>query len=173
VTAELEAAKNAGSALLLDERELLGLHIAFAADGRASVEFRLREAPDEAPAPSLSVRGLREPTEGWLHLLEGIWGLVSGEVLALRHDPVSDGLSIELRREAAVDGDDRFEVVLWLDLVRKNAAFRARGMRGRQRAGLRFFTRKAQLERFREEFQRAICGGPGGGVRLRGNPNGG
>ncbi len=159
MTQGVSVSTSTGRARLLDERDLVGVSVELDAAGRVAVCFLGREQPESPPAAWLSVAGFREPPEASLTLMDGLWGLVRGEISAMRHDPVGDGLSIEVKLERAADGEDRYEVVLWLDLLRWNPAFKARATRGRQRAGLRFFTTRDRLEAFREGLQGLLADG--------------
>jgi len=144
----------ASMAILRDERDLLWLalsvvertdqHLVF------DVHMLARDEPEEPPVPFMTACGYREPLEGIRGLLDDLAGAVSGEVTALRHDPISDGLSIELKALGAVELG--FEVVLWLDLTRMGRAMRARASRGRQQSGLRFFCGRAALDDFRADL---------------------
>ena len=141
-----------GVAILKDDRDLVwvvfsGLQFA-GNDLRFDVHFLSRDEPDEAPQPFLGGVGYREPVEGMRALLASLAGVVLGEVRAMRHDPVQDGLSLEIKTEG--DGDDRsLQMVLWLDLTRTSRAMKAWGSRGRQQGGLRFHTTVERLEDFR------------------------
>ncbi len=140
------------TAVLRDERDLLWLvldHVEVAGgDVVYDVHFCAREEPDQPPEPFVSTGGFREPVEGFGSLVENIGHAVSGAASALRHDPIADGLSMELK---ARDGgpDPSFEVVIWLDLTRMSRALKARGTRGRHQAGLRMIVRRSGLEAFR------------------------
>jgi hypothetical protein len=142
------------TAILRDERDLLWLIVdtseapASPSDVRYDVHFCAREEPGEPPEPFLSAAGYSEPRAGLASLVENIGHAVSGNASALRHDPIADGLSIELK---ARDGgpDPSFEVVVWLDLTRMSRALRARGTRGRHQSGLRMIVRRSGLEAFR------------------------
>lgn len=144
-------------AVLRDERDLVWLVLSsirpLGADLAFDVHFLSRDEPDDAPQPFLSGVGYREPESGLRGLLDVLAAVVLEDVRALRHDPLQDGLSLEIKTEGA--GDDRnFEVVLWLDLTRTSRAMRAWGSRGRQRSGLRFFTTVERLEEFRRDLDR-------------------
>jgi hypothetical protein len=141
------------TAILRDERDLLWLVLddvrRQGGDVLYDVHFLAREAVGEPPAPFLSAGAYREPVEGMASLLEALAGAVVGEVRALRHDPITDGLSLEVKAQGE-PGDLRFEVVLWLDLTRMGPALKARAVRGRHQSGLRFVATQAGLEQFRE-----------------------
>ena len=128
------------------------------------VHFLARDEPDLPPEPFLSACGYTEPAEGFVELLRSFGEAVAGPVTALRHDPVSDGLSIELkcRSTSSAEGrpvaGDSFELVVWLDLTRMGRAMRVRGRRGRHQAGLRLFTTRAHLEAFRADLSRLATG---------------
>ena len=144
-------------AILTDERDLVWLLVGDIRDRgdhfSFDVHFLSRDRPDEAPEPFLSGLGYQEPAAGLRSLLDHLAGVVLGEIRAMRHDPVSDGLSIELKVDG--DGPDRdCEVVLWLDLTRTTRAMKVWGSKGRQRAGLRFHTGIDQLESFRVALER-------------------
>ncbi len=139
------------TAILRDERDLLWLVVeaeAHGGDVLYDVHFCARDEPGEPPEPFLSAPGYREPAPGLQSLVENIGHAVAGTASALRHDPIADGLSVELK---ARDGgpDPSFELVLWLDLTRMGRALRARGTRGRHQAGLRMIVRRSALEGFR------------------------
>ena len=140
-------------AILRDERDLLWLAISISERSDRDLIFDVhmlaRDEPDEAPVPFLSGFGYREPLAGLRALVDDIGGVVSGDIKAMRHDPISDGLSIELKAQRGVDG---FEVVVWLDLTRMSRAMKARATRGRQQSGLRFFCGRAGLEDFRAQL---------------------
>jgi len=140
-------------AILRDERDLLWLAISMNELNERELIFDVhmlaRDVPEEAPVPFLGVFACREPLAGLRGLLEDLGGAVSGEVTALRHDPISDGLSIELK---AQQGGSGFEVVVWLDLTRMSPAMKARASRGRHQSGLRFFCTRAGLEDFRAQL---------------------
>jgi hypothetical protein len=144
--------RDGAPAVLRDERDLLWLLLEeFRADGSDivfDVHFLARQEPTEPPRPFLSARGYREPVEGFLQVLERLGEAVTGGLSAMRLDPIADGLSIELKRRNEA-GQELFEVVLWLDLVRMGRAMRARANRGRQQAGLRFFATREGVEEFR------------------------
>ena len=153
------------TAVLRDERDLLWLVLdgVEATDAGVSydVHFCARDEPDQPPEPFLSAGGHLEPASGFRSLVESIGHAVSGSASALRHDPVADGLSFEVK---ARDGgpDPSFEVVLWLDLTRMSPALIARGHRGRHQSGLRMIVRRSALEAFRSAlFLLASPGGPG------------
>ena len=140
------------TAVLRDERDLLWLVL----DGversdsgvTYDVHFCARDEPEEPPEPFVSAGGYLEPAEGFHSLVENIGHAVSGAASALRHDPIADGLSFEVK---ARDGgpDPSFEVVVWLDLTRMSRALMARGHRGRHQSGLRMIVRRSGLESFR------------------------
>ncbi|MBJ93503.1 MAG: hypothetical protein CMP23_03410 [Rickettsiales bacterium] len=136
-------------AILADERDLLWLAIEGVEQAGAELSFNVhmlaREEPTEPPVPFLSGYGYREPLAGLRALVKELGAAASGEVIALRHDPISDGLSIELKAQR---GGESFEVVLWLDLLRMSRAMRARATRGRQQSGLRFFCSRGALAQF-------------------------
>jgi len=135
-------------AILRDERDLLWLMLddfrARGDDRIVDVHFLARDVPDEPPVPFLSAWGVVEPAAGLVSLAESIGGMASGELRALRHDPIGPGLSMEMKA-----GDRACEVVLWLDLVRMSDALKARGVRGRHQAGMRMFVDHAALSGFR------------------------
>jgi hypothetical protein len=143
---------SAGMAILRDERDLLWLALSNLSrqggDLIFDVHLLARDEPTGPPTPFLSGRGYREPISGISGLLRSLDEAVSGELSAMRHDPIQDGLSFELK--AAPGGQDpSFEVVLWLDMTRTGRAMKARATRGRHQAGLRLFTTREQLEEFR------------------------
>jgi hypothetical protein len=140
------------TAILRDERDLLWLVLdEVSLHGGTvvhDVHFCARDEPDRPPEPFLSAGGFREPIAGFRSLVENIGHAVSGSASALRHDPISDGLSMELKARDGGD-DPSFEVVIWLDLCRMSRALKARGTRGRHQAGLRMIVRRSGLEAFR------------------------
>ena len=141
-----------GTAILRDERDLVWIvlddvHLQ-GGDLVYDVHYLARTEPTEAPEPFLSTFGHREPREALDSLLDGIGRTVAGEVRALRHDPIGDGLSLEVKARSEAAGM-RFQVTAWLDLVRMNRAMRSRAVRGRHQGGLRFSTTRADLESFR------------------------
>lgn len=150
-------------AILRDERDLLWLALSDVSlhgnDILYDVHFCAREEPGEAPTPFLSAAGYREPIEGMRHFIEELGHAVAGEVTALRHDPIADGMSVELK--ATGQGEDlTFQVVLWLDLTRMGRAMKARAVRGRHQSGLRMHVTRAGLEAFRDSlFTLAFEGG--------------
>lgn len=146
-----------GVAVLRDERDLVWLVVdsvrPVGGDLSFDVHFLSRDEPDDAPQPFLSGVGYREPESGLRSLVESLAGVVLGELTALRHESISDGLSFEIEVEG--QGEERsLEVVLWLDLTRTSRAMKAWGSRGRQRSGLRFFTTVDKLEEFRHDLDR-------------------
>ena len=136
--------------ILRDERDLVWLALSQLERTETDLFFNVhllaRDEPDEPPEPFLTACGYREPLVGVRALLDDLAGAITGEVTALRHDPISDGLSMELKAQGGTGG---FEVVLWLDLCRMSRAMRGRASRGRQQSGLRFFCGRAALEEFR------------------------
>ncbi len=140
-------------AVLREERDLIWVVIDnVRLEGRDrifDVHFLARDEPTEPPQTFLSGYGYREPIEAIASWLNNLAGAVLGEHRALRHDPVSDGLSMELKAQGE-GGDLRFEVVLWLDLTRVGPAMKARANRGRHQSGLRFFVTRQDLDGFRE-----------------------
>jgi hypothetical protein len=150
-------------AILRDERDLLWLAFSdlsrHGGDVLFAVHFCAREEPGEPPTPFLSAAAYREPVEGMLHFIDELGLAVAGDVSALRYDPISDGLSMELKAHGR-GADLTFEVVLWLDLTRMGPAMKARAVRGRHQAGLRMHVTRAGLEAFRESlFALAFDGG--------------
>ena len=146
-------------AILPDERDLVWLVVGsvrpLGNEFSFDVHFASRDEPDDAPQPVLSGVGYREPESGLRSLVESLAGVVLGDIRALRHDPVQDGLSFEIKVEG--DGQQRsLEVVLWLDLTRTSRAMKAWGTRGRQRSGLRFHTTVDKLEQFRSDLDRLV-----------------
>jgi hypothetical protein len=144
-------------AVLSDERDLVWLVIGsvrpLGSELSFDVQFASRDEPDDTPQPFISGVGYREPESGLRSLVEALAGVVLGDIRALRHDPVRDGLSFEIKVEG--EGDQRsLEVVLWLDLTRTSRAMKAWGTRGRQRSGLRFHTTVDKLEQFRSDLDR-------------------
>lgn len=140
------------TAILRDERDLLWLVLdeleVHGGTVRHAVHFCARDEPGEPPEPFLSAGRYQEPLDGLQSLVENIGHAVSGEATALRHDPVADGLSLELKaRERG--SEPTFEVVLWLDLTRMSRALKARGVRGRHQSGLRMIVTRSALEAFR------------------------
>lgn len=141
-----------GMAILRDERDLVWLTLSGlerrGPDVVYDVHFMAREQPTEPPEPFLSGYGFREPIEGLTQLIEHLGEAVAGSLTALRHDPIADGLSIELK--AGGQGNPpQFEVVTWLDLTRTSRALKARAVRGRHQVGIRMFTDRDRLEEFR------------------------
>ncbi len=147
-------------AVLRDERDLLWLLIddvtVRGADVLFTVHFLARDEPGEPPVPFVSAGPYREPLVGLQSLLDGLGHAVAGGVRALRHDPIADGLSIELKAQGE-SAEDGFAVVLWLDLTRMGRALKARASRGRQQAGLRMYVSRAALEAFRADLE-ALAG---------------
>ena len=147
-------------AILRDDRDLLWLALSAVECTEQDLVFDVhmlaRDEPGEAPVPFLTACGYREPLAGIRGLLDDLAGAVSGEVKALRHDPISDGLSIELKAQATAELG--FEVVVWLDLTRMGRAMRARASRGRQQSGMRFFCGRAALEDFRADLASFVVG---------------
>ena len=147
-------------AILRDDRDLLWLALSVTertdTDLVFDVHMLARDEPQEAPVPFLTACGYREPLTGLRALLDGLAGAVSGEVSALRHDPISDGLSFELKAQATAELS--FEVVLWLDLTKMGRAMRARATRGRQQSGLRLFCGRAALDDFRADLSAIVVG---------------
>lgn len=148
-------------ALLRDERDLLWLALSdVRREGRDvifDVSFLAREEPGESPVPFLTASGYREPAVGLLSLLEALGEAVGGDLTAMRHDPITDGLSFELKARGEPPRLT-FEIVLWLDLTRMGAALRARGARGRHQSGLRMYVTRAGLEEFRERLSDLVVG---------------
>jgi hypothetical protein len=143
------------TAILRDERDLLWIVLddvkVAGKDLLYDVHFLARNEPDSAPEPFMSTFGHREPSVAFCSLLEEIGRAVAGEVRALRHDPVNDGLSLELK--SRVEGSEiRYEVTTWLDLIRMNRAMKSRAVRGRQQSGVRMMTSRAALESFRSDL---------------------
>ena len=144
-------------AVLRDERDLVSLVFGpLRPEGSElsfDVQFLCRDEPDAPPRAFLSGTGYREPESGLRSLVEALAGVVLGDVRALRHDPIHDGLSFEVQTSG--EGSERsLEVVLWLDLTRTSRSMKAWGSRGRQRSGLRFFTSVEKLETFRGALDR-------------------
>ncbi len=143
------------TAVLKDERDLLWLVLDGVEPSRGGVtydvHFCAREEPGEPPEPFMSAAGYFEPAEGFGSLVENLGHAVSGAASALRHDPIADGLSVELKARHG-GPDPSFEVVLWLDLCGMSPALRARGHRGRHQAGLRMIVRRSALEAFRSSL---------------------
>ncbi len=151
-------------AILRDERDLLWLALsevrAQGDDIWFDVHFLARDEPGEPPEPFLSTCGFREPRAGLRELLRNLAGAVTGDVSAIRHDPIAEGLSMELKARGG-PSDLVFEIVLWLDLTRMSRAMKARAARGRHQAGLRMFVRRDALEEFRAAlFTLAFSGDP-------------
>jgi len=144
-------------AVLRDERDLVWMVIGSIQPIRGGFSFDIhflsRDEPDDAPQPFLGGVGYQEPEAALRSLVESLAGVVLGDIRAMRHDPVQDGLSVEIKAEGQ-GGDDTFEVVLWLDLTRTSRAMKAWGSRGRQRSGLRFYTTLDRLEEFRRDLDR-------------------
>ncbi len=142
-------------AILRDERDLLWLLLSdvrrHGADLVFDVALCAREEPDEPPVPYLTAAGYREPLPAVRHFLDELAAAVTGEVSALRHDPVTDGFSMELKASGA-GRDLTFETVMWLDLTRMGRAMRARAVRGRHQSGLRMHVTRDALESFRESL---------------------
>jgi hypothetical protein len=140
------------SAILRDERDLVWLLVDGVEPEGGDVCFDIhllaRAEPHEPPETLVSTRGHREPREAIDALLRTLAEAARGDVTAARLDPVRDGLSFEVKRP----DDGPLEVVLWLDLLRFGRALRARGERGRQQAGLRFFTTEAAMLSFVADF---------------------
>ena len=150
-------------AILRDERDLLWLALSEIRreqdDCVFDVHLLARDEPTEVPSPFLSGCGYREPLPGLAGLLSSLAEAVVGEVSALRHDPIGDGLSLELK--ARGEGSTlSFEVVLWLDLTRMNRARTARATRGRHQVGMRMFVTRAALEEFRSSLSILAFEGP-------------
>lgn len=143
------------TAILRDERDLLWLVLddvrREGSDVLHDVHFLARNEPASPPEPFLSARGYREPASGFDTLVENIGHAVGGEASALRHDPIADGLSVELKAQGSGQGLC-FELVAWLDLTRMSPALKARGNRGRHQSGLRMVVTRAALESFRSEL---------------------
>ena len=137
-----------GLAILKDERDLVWLMLDdFRAEGDqriVDIHFLAREEPGEPPVPYLSAWGVVEPAVGLRSLADSVGKMAEGELRALRHDPISPGLSMEMKA-----GAHSFEVVLWLDMVNTSPAFQARAVRGRHQAGLRMFVDAESLVGFR------------------------
>jgi hypothetical protein len=112
------------------------------------VHLMARDEPGEPPEPFLSGYGFREPIVGLAQLIDHLGEAVAGSLTALRHDPIADGLSIELKL-GGQGNPPQFEVVAWLDLTRTSRALKARATRGRHQVGTRFFTDLGRLEEFR------------------------
>jgi hypothetical protein len=144
-----------GTAILRDERDLIWIILddvrPIGVDLLYDVHFLARSEPNEPPEPFLSTFGHREPRHALNSLLDALGRAVTGEVRALRHDPVGDGLSLEIKADTK-SGALGFEITAWLDLVRMNRAMRSRAVRGRHQGGLRFHTTQAYLESFRAEL---------------------
>jgi len=150
-------------AVLRDERDLVALafeNVRSAGSDRIfDVQFRVRQSPEDAPESFLCTTAHREPAVALGSLLEDVARAVVGEISALRHDPVTDGVSIELKAGGAA-GEGGYQVVVWLDLCRVSPATRARATRGRHQAGLRFFTTRERLEEFRVQLLQLVAEGP-------------
>jgi hypothetical protein len=144
-----------GTAILRDERDLIWIILddvhSRGGDLLYDVHYLARSEPNEPPEPFLSTFGHREPREALASLLDGLGRAVTGEVTALRHDPVGDGISLEIKSRTEAAGL-RFEVTAWLDLIRMNRAMKARAVRGRHQGGLRFFSTREYLESFRADL---------------------
>lgn len=144
-----------GPAILRDERDLLWLMLddfrARGDDRIVDVHFLARDAPNEPPVPFLSAWGVVEPRSGLHSLAESVAAMASGELRALRHDPIGPGLSMEMKA-----GEQSCEVVLWLDLVRVSDALRARAVRGRHQAGMRMFVGHDALRDFQAGLQQLV-----------------
>ena len=156
----MSGAESAPMAILRDDRDLLWLALSMVERTDSELVFDVhmlaRDEPDEAPVPFMTACGYREPLAGIRSLLDDLGGAVSGEVTALRHDPISDGLSIELKAQGSPELG--YEVVLWLDLTRMGRAMRARASRGRHQSGMRFFCGRAALENFRADLASFVAG---------------
>ena len=155
MTGEPPARDPGPMAILRDERDLVWIVLddvhAVGADLRYDVHYLARATPNDPPEPFLSTFGHREPREALQSLTEELGRAVSGDVRALRHDPVGDGLSVEVK--ARTEGSGRaFEITAWLDLVRMNQAMKSRAVRGRHQGGLRFVSTRSQVESFRVEL---------------------
>ncbi|HCP47311.1 MAG TPA: hypothetical protein DIU15_14815 [Deltaproteobacteria bacterium] len=150
-------------AVLRDERDLVALAFenvrSQGADRIFDVQFRVRQGPEAAPEPFLCATAHREPAVALSSLLDDLGRAVVGEISALRHDPVADGVSIELKA-GGLAGEGGYQVVVWLDLCRVSPATRARATRGRHQSGLRFFTTRDRLEDFRAQLAQLVEGGP-------------
>ncbi len=135
-------------AILKDERDLLWLMFddfrARGDDRIVDIHFLARETPDQPPVPFLSAWGVVEPAAGLRSLADSVGKMAEGELRALRHDPIGPGLSMEVK-----SGQHSFEVVLWLDMVDTNPAFKARAMRGRHQTGMRMFVNADALAELR------------------------
>ena len=156
----MNPAEPTAMAILRDDRDLLWLALSLVECTEEDLVFDVhllaRDEPGESPVPFVTACGYREPLVGIRALLEDLAGAVRGDVTALRHDPISDGLSIELKAQGAPDLG--FEVVLWLDLTRMGRAMRARASRGRHQGGLRFFCDRTALEAFRADLASFLVG---------------
>lgn len=143
---------NEAMAILRDERDLLWLAVSGIRrrgdELTYDVHLLARDEPTEPPEPFLSGYGFAEPRSGLSHLIDHIGLAVTGELTALRHDPITDGLSIELKARGQ-GNPPSFEVVVWLDLTRTSRALKARATRGRHQVGMRLFTGRERLEEFR------------------------
>jgi len=150
-------------AVLRDERDLVALAFenvrSVGTDRIFDVQFRVRQGPELPPESFLCATAHREPAVALASLLDDVARAVVGDISALRHDPVSDGVSIELKAGGAA-GEDGYQVVVWLDLCRVSPATRARATRGRHQAGLRFFTNRERLEEFRTQLAQLVAEGP-------------
>lgn len=144
-----------GMAVLRDERDLLWLAVSGlerrGSDVLYDVHLLARDEPTDPPEPFLSGYGFREPMAGLSRLVEHLGEAVVGTLTAMRHDPITDGLSLELK--AGGQGNPpSFQVVAWLDLTRTSRALKARAARGRHQVGLRLFTTRERLEEFRADL---------------------
>ncbi len=143
------------TAILRDERDLLWIVLddvkIVGRDLIYDVHYLARSAPGEAPEPFVSTFGHREPRSAFASLLDDLGRAVAGEVRALRHDPVTDGLCVEVKARTE-GGEATFEITTWLDLVRMNHAMKSRAVRGRHQSGLRLTATRAGLESFRADL---------------------
>ena len=154
---EVVGPRDGSVAVLADERDLVSLVLGplrpAGSELSFDVQFLARDEPDSPSRAFVSGVGYREPESGLRSLVEALAGVVLGDVHAVRHDPIHDGLSFEVK--ASGEGQARnLEVVLWLDLTRTSRSMKAWGSRGRQRSGLRFFTTADKLEAFRSDLAR-------------------
>lgn len=154
---ETAGSREGSVAVLADERDLVSLVVGplrpAGSELSFDVQFLARDEPDSPSRAFVSGIGYREPESGLRSLAEALAGVVLGDVHAVRHDPIHDGLSFEVK--ASGEGHDRnIEIVLWLDLTRTSRSMKAWGSRGRQRSGLRFFTTAEKLEAFRSDLVR-------------------
>lgn len=120
----------------------------------ARIVIDLLRCPGAGASPEafVSVGPMTEPLTALRAMASNLRDLSDDDATAVRIDPATDGLSIEVKRP---EGED-CEVVLWLDLVRLNPAFKLRATRGRHQAGLRLHARATAVSAFAAALLAAI-----------------